>query len=119
MIGVPSKNPISFLLRVSTRATTAGSIGTVRRAAKIVDPPDERGATEDFVGFVTGRGPVHLQRRIVGRDLRIHVLEATVHGELIQSDAVDYRTDVASPAFSGANPRPSPPTAAGIAVGSD
>ncbi|WP_421736895.1 ATP-grasp domain-containing protein [Caulobacter sp.] len=45
----------------------------------------------DFADFTPERGPVHLQRRIIGRDARLHVIGQTVHAELIESQAVDYR----------------------------
>jgi hypothetical protein len=68
--------------------TIAKSVQGIRADTRAVTP-------KDFVGFATARGPVHLQRRVAGRDLRIHVVGVAVHGELIESDAVDYRTDIA------------------------
>lgn len=66
-------------------ATIAKSVQGVRADTRAVTP-------QDFVGFVAARGPVHLQRRVMGRDLRLHVVGDEVHGEAIESDAVDYRT---------------------------
>ena len=89
---VPASLTSSSAERLSAFAaagpTIAKSVQGIRADTRAVAP-------EDFVGFVTGRGPVHLQRRIVGRDLRIHVVGDALHGEMIESDAVDYRTDVA------------------------
>lgn len=45
----------------------------------------------DFADFTPERGPVHLQRRIMGRDARLHVVGDDVHAEMIESQAVDYR----------------------------
>lgn len=68
--------------------TVAKSVAGVRA--------DTRSVTrESFAGFDPSSGPVHLQRRIEGRDLRLHVVDQAVHGELIESDAVDYRTAAA------------------------
>lgn len=39
------------------------------------------------------QGPLHLQRIIQGDDVRVHVVGNTVHGELISSSCLDYRTD--------------------------
>lgn len=77
--------------------TIAKSVAGVRADTRSV-------AAADFAGFVPERGPVHLQRRIMGRDLRVHVVGDEVHGELIECDAVDYRT--ASARFSAFAPPP-------------
>jgi hypothetical protein len=65
--------------------TVAKSVSGVRADSRAV-------TAEDFREFVAERGPVHLQRRIVGRDIRAHVVAEDVFAELIESDAVDYRT---------------------------
>jgi hypothetical protein len=65
--------------------TVAKSVAGVRADTRIVTP-------ESFAGFDPASGPVHLQRRTEGRDVRLHVVDEVVHGELIESDAVDYRT---------------------------
>jgi hypothetical protein len=65
--------------------TIVKSVQGIRADTRAVTP-------DDFVGFVAARGPVHLQRRVMGRDLRLHVVGDEVHGESIESDAVDYRT---------------------------
>ncbi|HWA42520.1 MAG TPA: hypothetical protein VHA10_04865 [Hypericibacter adhaerens] len=89
---VPASLTSSSAERLSVFAgqgpTIAKSVQGIRADTRAVAP-------EDFTGFVAARGPVHLQRRILGRDLRIHVVGADVHGEMIESDAVDYRTEVA------------------------
>lgn len=65
--------------------TIAKSVAGVRADTRLVTP-------DTFAGFEPASGPVHLQRRIEGRDLRLHVIDDVVHGELIESEAVDYRT---------------------------
>ncbi|MGH6882638.1 ATP-grasp domain-containing protein [Hypericibacter sp.] len=65
--------------------TIVKSVQGIRADTRAVTPAD-------FTGFVAARGPVHLQRRVIGRDLRLHVVGNEVHGESIESDAVDYRT---------------------------
>ena len=68
--------------------TVAKSVAGVRADTRIVTP-------ESFAGFDPASGPVHLQRRIQGLDVRLHAVDEVVHGELIESDAVDYRTGTA------------------------
>jgi glutathione synthase/RimK-type ligase-like ATP-grasp enzyme len=65
--------------------TVAKSVAGIRADTRIMTP-------ESFADFDSRSGPVHLQRRIEGRDVRLHVVDDEVHGELIESDAVDYRT---------------------------
>jgi len=65
--------------------TVAKSVSGVRADSRTV-------TAEDFRDFTPERGPVHLQRRIVGHDVRVHVVGDEVFGERIDSDAVDYRT---------------------------
>jgi hypothetical protein len=69
-------------------ATVAKSVAGVRADTRSVTP-------DSFADFDPSSGPVHLQRRIEGRDVRLHVVDEAVHGELIESDAVDYRTATA------------------------
>ena len=68
--------------------TIAKSVAGVRADTRSVTP-------ESFARFDPASGPVHLQRHIDGQDLRLHVVDDVVHGELIESDAVDYRTAAA------------------------
>jgi glutathione synthase/RimK-type ligase-like ATP-grasp enzyme len=68
--------------------TVAKSVAGIRADTRSVMP-------ESFADFDPASGPVHLQRRIEGRDVRVHVVDEEVHGELIESDAVDYRTATA------------------------
>jgi hypothetical protein len=65
--------------------TIAKSLSGVRADTRSVTPAD-------FIEFDHASGPVHLQRRIAGRDVRLHVVDEDVHGELIESHEVDYRT---------------------------
>ncbi|MGH3430318.1 MAG: hypothetical protein ACRDQZ_22570, partial [Mycobacteriales bacterium] len=52
---------------------------------------------EDFDGFTATRGPVHLQRYIVGNDVRVHICGIRIHAQEIEAPAVvDYRTTVAA-----------------------
>jgi hypothetical protein len=83
-----SSNAEQLSAFAATGPTIAKSVQGIRADTRAVTP-------QDFVGFVAARGPVHLQRRVIGRDLRIHVVGDEVHGESIESDAVDYRTAVA------------------------
>jgi hypothetical protein len=47
----------------------------------------------DFDDFEPEQGPVHLQRRIDGADVRIHVVGEQLIAQRIHTDAVDYRRD--------------------------
>lgn len=89
---VPASLTSSLPERLSAFAaagpTIAKSVQGIRADTRAVTPAD-------FTGFVAARGPVHLQRRVMGRDLRLHVVGDEVHGESIESDAVDYRTATA------------------------
>ena len=48
---------------------------------------------DDFAGFRPDSGPVHLQRRVEGADVRAHVVGDTVLALRIDSAATDYRID--------------------------
>ncbi|MFO1080610.1 MAG: hypothetical protein U1E23_08295 [Reyranellaceae bacterium] len=65
--------------------TIAKSVAGVRADTRLMTP-------ESFADFDPMSGPVHLQRRVIGEDVRLHIVDGEVHGELIESDAVDYRT---------------------------
>jgi glutathione synthase/RimK-type ligase-like ATP-grasp enzyme len=44
-----------------------------------------------FADFAPEQGPVHVQRRVYGDDVRAHVVGHRVHAERIRSQGVDYR----------------------------
>ncbi|MDH7975195.1 hypothetical protein QH494_23675 [Sphingomonas sp. AR_OL41] len=60
------------------------SLCGVRGTARLVQPAD-------FADFDPRQGPVHLQRRIVGDDVRVHLIGTVAHGERIVSQGIDYR----------------------------
>jgi hypothetical protein len=43
------------------------------------------------IGRLLGVGPIHLQERIRGREVRAHVVGSRVFGHLIETSALDYR----------------------------
>ncbi|RZB13786.1 hypothetical protein StrepF001_42180 [Streptomyces sp. F001] len=48
-------------------------------------------STADFADFQPAAGPVHLQQRVDGFDVRVHLVGDEAFAERIDSDAVDYR----------------------------
>jgi glutathione synthase/RimK-type ligase-like ATP-grasp enzyme len=72
----------------SAGPTVAKSVAGIRADSRAV-------TADDFRSFAPEQGPVHLQRRVFGRDVRLHVVDEDVHGELIESEAVDYRSSSA------------------------
>jgi hypothetical protein len=50
----------------------------------------------DLAGFDPHSGPIHLQRRIEGADIRAHVVDQQVIAAEIVADSVDYRIDSAA-----------------------
>ncbi|MFD4599629.1 RimK family alpha-L-glutamate ligase [Streptomyces sp. NPDC058464] len=66
--------------------TIVKALSGVRATSRLVD-------AADLADFEPGQGPVHLQRYVPGRDVRVHVVGDRVHAEEIVSAAVDYRTD--------------------------
>ena len=70
---------------VTSGPTVIKSVSSMRAYAKLID----KGELSEFN---SGQGPIHLQRYIPGKDVRTHVIGQRIHSELIESDAVDYRT---------------------------
>ncbi|GAA0572811.1 hypothetical protein GCM10010172_66740 [Paractinoplanes ferrugineus] len=61
------------------------TITGVRGAAQLVD-------AGRFASFDASQGPVHLQRRIEGFDVRVHLVGGEAFAERIDGAVVDYRT---------------------------
>ncbi|WP_415855229.1 ATP-grasp domain-containing protein [Sinomonas sp. G460-2] len=55
---------------------------------------------DDLNGFVVQQGPLHVQRRIEGVDVRVHVLGDVVLSTMIDSRSVDYRAKGVKPKLS-------------------
>lgn len=83
-----SSNGVALADFAGSGPTVAKSVAGIRADTRLV-------TRQSFVDFAPASGPVHLQRRIEGCDVRLHVIDDDVHGELIESDAVDYRTAAA------------------------
>jgi hypothetical protein len=60
------------------------AISGIRADCRRVEP-------EEFEDFSPEYGPVHLQHMVQGWDLRVHVIEGTIHAQIIESNAIDYR----------------------------
>lgn len=64
----------------------------VRGTAQLVD-------TASFADFTPDMGPVHVQERVEGFDVRVHLVGDRAFAERIDSDAVDYRAKSSRPSF--------------------
>jgi glutathione synthase/RimK-type ligase-like ATP-grasp enzyme len=64
--------------------TVVKPLSAIRATSRLVSP-------KEFLQFDPSLGPVHLQRYVSGMDVRVHVVDNTVHAELIKSNSVDYR----------------------------
>ena len=51
---------------------------------------------KDFIDYNCGRGPVHLQRRVYGPDIRAHVVHDEVFAVQMNTEHVDYRNHALS-----------------------
>lgn len=60
------------------------SLCGVRARARLV-------SLKDFDDYRSSQGPVHLQHRITGDDVRVHLVGEHAHGERIRADGIDYR----------------------------
>jgi len=84
--------PESLASSHAARLTAFADAGaTIAKSVAGVRADTRRVTGADFADFTPERGPVHLQRQIIGRDARLHVVGDVVHAELIESSAVDYR----------------------------
>jgi hypothetical protein len=86
------KVPPSLTSSDGDRLRTFAAAGpTVVKAISGVRADCRQVGEDEFVNFSCGRGPVHLQRLVLGFDVRAHVVGDVVHAEGIFSDLVDYR----------------------------
>ena len=81
---VTSSDPDTLRAFVREGATISKTVCGVRADTVMV-------TEEDFADFEPGSGPVHLQRRIVGADARIHVAGEHVVAQMAPAGAIDYR----------------------------
>jgi glutathione synthase/RimK-type ligase-like ATP-grasp enzyme len=66
--------------------TIVKALSGVRATTRLVRP-------DEFEEFTATRGPVHLQRYIVGNDVRVHICGIRIHAQEIEAPTVvDYRT---------------------------
>ena len=88
-----------FLVPPSLTSSDAAALSAFARAPSIVKTisgacADCWGVTpDDFAAFRPESGPVHLQRRVEGADVRAHVVGDSVLALRIDSEATDYRID--------------------------
>ena len=47
--------------------------------------------TTELESFTPSQGPIHLQRPVMGYDIRAHVIDEQIHCERIDCDSIDYR----------------------------
>ncbi len=88
-----------FLVPASLTSSDAETLSTFARAPSVVKTVCGARADcwtvtpNDFCTFRAESGPVHLQRRVEGADVRAHVVGDTVLALRIDSDTTDYRID--------------------------
>ena len=83
---ITSSNPIKLAEFVSSQQAIVKPISGIRANSRIVKQ-------EEFKDFHPTQGPVHLQKFILGSDVRVHVVGDNYQAELIQCPTVDYRLD--------------------------
>jgi hypothetical protein len=64
--------------------TVVKTVSGVRANTRLLDDAE-------LARFDRRQGPIHVQRLVKGVDVRAHVVDDTVHAELIEANAVDYR----------------------------
>lgn len=83
---ITSSNRNDLLDFIKQGPTLIKAISGVRANSKLI-------TDSDLDDFNSKQGPIHLQRYIPGKDIRVHIVGNNVHSELIQSEEVDYRKD--------------------------
>ncbi|QNA82758.1 hypothetical protein G4G27_01085 [Sphingomonas sp. So64.6b] len=88
-----------FLVPASLTSSDGEALSAFARAPSIVKTVSGARADcwsvtpDDFTAFQPESGPIHLQRRVEGADVRAHVVGDTVLALRIDSEATDYRID--------------------------